>query len=379
MTQVGEQKPVLFAVLNWGMGHASRSVPLIRAFQEKGISVILAADGAAADLLQAEFPDQTIHELPSYNVRYQTRNIYWNVLRSLVTILISIWAEHQWLRAFVRKQPLRAIISDNRYGIRLSGIPSILITHQLRFFGPWAWANRIGQLAVRWWSRKYTEIWVPDWEGANALSGGMASWTFTRPPILYLGPLSRFGILSKPSAAPKVDIIAILSGPEPQRTYLERLISNQLTTIPGKHVLIRGTKQSPPPGLKHPNITCYDLLAAEELQVLVSHSIMQISRSGYSTVMDLTYSGIPALMIPTPGQIEQEFLADHLRGKGPWIFHTQDKLDIQTAYYSRAFWADIPSKRPDGKEAERAVTSFLQRLATIEARSVNPFLPEPPL
>jgi hypothetical protein len=95
--------------------------------------------------------------------------------------------------------------------------------------------------------------------------------------------------------------------------------------------------------------------------------------------MDLTCSGIPALMIPTPGQIEQLFLADYLPGKGPWLFQMQDELDIQTAFHTRESWANISSKRPDGREAERAVTSFLQRLHAVEAETVNPSLPELPL
>ncbi len=106
MMQSGEQKPVLFAVLNWGIGHASRSVPLIRALQNKGIPVILASDGVAADLLRIEFPGQIIHELPTYTIRYSRQNMYWNVLRSLWIILSAIWAEQRWIRAIIRHQPL---------------------------------------------------------------------------------------------------------------------------------------------------------------------------------------------------------------------------------------------------------------------------------
>ncbi len=362
MNAGGEQLPVLFAALNWGMGHASRSVPLIRSLQQKGIAVILASDGDAADLLRAEFPGQTVHELPSYSVRYGSRNIYWNVLRSSWSICTAIRTERKWVKTFLRQQPLRAIISDNRYGIRDSGIPSILVTHQLRFFGPWTWANWIGGWTVRWWARKFTEIWVPDWAGPDRLSGEMARWRYSRPPVKYLGPLSRFDIRAKRSGGPEVDILAILSGPEPQRTHLEGLISTQLGTLPGRHVLIRGTSRERPEELKDPAFACYDLLAAAELQTFISKSAMQISRAGYSTLMDLACSGVPALLIPTPGQIEQEYLAHHLREKGPWLFQDQDELNIREAWNTRNHWVNSHVKQPDRGEAERAITSFLQRL-----------------
>lgn len=364
MNTRGKQKPVLFAALNWGMGHASRSVPLIRALQEKRIPVILASDGVAAELLRKEFPELYIHELPSYQVRYDTDNIYWNVLRSLWSILSAIWAEHQWLRSFLRSHDLFAIISDNRYGIRSTRVPSVLITHQFRFFGPWKWANRIGEWSVRWWARKFSEIWVPDWQGDHSLSGGMANWKYTRPPVYYLGPLSRFELHVRSTDKKEFDVIVILSGPEPMRTQLEVAVDKQLKGIPGKHILIRGTRESAPAELAHPPYTRFDLLAADELNRLVALSTMQISRSGYSTVMDLTYSGIPALMIPTPGQIEQEFLAEYLWGKGPWLFQSQDKLDIQSAWLTLDTWAAIPPLQPSGKEAIQAVTSFLQRWTT---------------
>ncbi len=366
----GKQKSVLFATLNWGMGHASRSVPLIRELHKKGVPVIFASDGVAAELLRAEFPGQEVYELPSYNVRYEKRNIYVNVLRSLWNILSAIWSENLWIRSFLKKHHIQAIISDNRYGIRHSSIPSILITHQFRFYGPCKWANKIGEWSVQWWARKYTEIWVPDWSGTHSLTGDMANWKFIRPPVYYLGPLSRFNVVSVPSSDKKIDIIAILSGPEPQRTQLEIDIHNQLENIPGNHVVIRGTNEHPHPDVDNPSYIRFDLLAAEELNRLVGQSYMQISRSGYSTVMDLTYSGIPALMIPTPGQIEQEFLMVYLKDRGPWVFQMQDKLDIMAAWQTRDQWSNTKTIRPSGNEANIAITSFLKRWTTGQIRSI---------
>lgn len=363
MKTPADQRPVLFAALNWGMGHASRSVPLIRELQRQHIPLILGSDGVAAELLRAEFPDVQIMELPSYKVSYPSRNIYINVLKSVWTILLAILAERRWLRALHHETPLRAVISDNRYGLRLSGIPSVLITHQLHFNGPWAWANRIGEWSVRWWARRFTEIWVPDWAGDLSLSGGMATWKYTQPPVHYLGPLSRFPLHEHAGVKYEYDIIAVLSGPEPQRSYFEQILRHQMNGIEGRHLMVRGTREPVPVDWPEVTFEVMNILPAEQLNELVTRSTIQISRSGYSTVMDLVYSGIPALMVPTPGQIEQEYLAVYLLGKGPWCFQSQDELDVQKAWSTMKNWVQDQLIRPSGNEAEEAITSFLQRLS----------------
>jgi UDP:flavonoid glycosyltransferase YjiC (YdhE family) len=356
---------VLFAALNWGMGHASRSVPLIRELLRQGCQVTLTSDGVGADLFRKEFPAIEVLELPGYKVSYPSDNIYLNVLLSAVHIGRAIWLEHQWIKRFIRTHRVDAVISDNRYGIRVEGIPSVLITHQLRLFGRWPWANRIGEFFIRRWSRKFDEIWVPDWSGPHALTGGMAEWTFSQPTVHYLGPLSRFQPVSGLSSK-AYDLIVLLSGPEPQRSHFEEAIRKQIADIAGKHLLIRGTRDPVQSEWVHPdNLIVYDLLPAEQLQSLAAQSRMQVSRSGYSTVMDLLYSGIPALMVPTPGQFEQEFLAVHLCNRGPWVFQGQDKLDLAAAWQSLPSLSETTSMRPDGGEAQRAIQSFLGRIVNI--------------
>lgn len=326
---------VLFAVLNWGMGHASRSVPIIRKLQAQGHEVVLASDGVALELLNAEFPNLPSIELPGYNVHYPTKNIYVNVLLSTWAIIRAVRAERRWLRQYLRDNPtIDWIFSDNRYGIHSTKLPSILITHQLKLFGKWPLANCLGEWYIHKQIHYFTAVWVPDWEGVHSLTGGMADKGNIKVPVRYIGPLSRFPAsqLAPYRSEADVDILAVLSGPEPQRQYFEKAVLHQLSDIPGHHVLIRGTKT--PSDSQHPasHITIYDILPAAELFKLIVRAKMQVSRSGYSTVMDLVYSGIPALMVPTPGQFEQEFLTQWLVGKGPWIFQTQDRLDLKSAF-----------------------------------------------
>lgn len=354
---------ILFAVLNWGMGHASRSVPLIRALTVQGVQVSLASDGVAAELLRKEFPELVLHELPGYKVNYPSRNIYLNVLLSAISIMTAIRREQRWLRQLHKQQLFDAVISDNRYGIRLKGVRSVLITHQLRLYGQWSWANRIGEFFIRRWIQRYDEVWIPDWQGSDSLTGGMAEWKYERPVRHYLGPLSRFKPV-RPAAVPDKDIIAILSGPEPQRSHFERAVREQIASIPGQHVLIRGTRDKAPTHWPTPpNLQIMDLLPAEELQQWIARSKMQVSRSGYSTVMDLVYSGLPALMVATPGQFEQEFLCTFLQGKGPWTFQEQDQLQLAVAWKTLDRWKEMERKLPDASEAKRAVEAFLDRCA----------------
>jgi hypothetical protein len=353
---------ILVAALNWGMGHASRTVPLVRALQSAGVKVTLASDGVAADLLRAEFPDLEVYELPSYKVSYPTGNIYLNVLRSALNIFRAIMAESRWLKNFIKTHDIDATISDNRYGIRSHKVPAVLITHQLTLYGNWPWANRIGEFFIRIFIRRFSEVWVPDWEGDKSLTGGMAAWRYTQPPLYYVGPLSRFD--SKMiKGETNYDIAVILSGPEPQRSHFELMIRQQLCGMGGRYILVRGTREAVPSDwVRCEHVEERDLLAIDDLQAVVRQSRMQISRSGYSTVMDLVYSGIPALMVPTPGQFEQEFLCEYLLGKGPWLFQTQDTLDIPAAW--QQFLGGLPPLvgHPSGEEADLIVGSFLERL-----------------
>jgi hypothetical protein len=330
---------------------------------DKGIKVSLASDGVAADLFKKEFPDVMLYELPGYKVSYPSRNVYVNVLRSAFFIWRAILQEGRWLQRLQKQIHFDAIISDNRYGVRLNGIPSILITHQLQLYGSWAWANRIGEFFIRQWIRRFDEVWVPDWSGPESLTGGMAEWAYLQPPVYYIGPLSRFQPVSG-EGRKKYDIIAVISGPEPQRSHFEEAIRRQIASIPGNHLLIRGTREPAPEQWIHPsNTLILDLLPADDLQDLIAQSRMLIGRSGYSTVMDLVYSGIPALMVATPGQFEQEFLTIHLRDKGRWVFQQQDSLDLALA------WQDLPTcstqeqPKVDGGEAKRAIQSFMERIS----------------
>lgn len=322
---------VLIAALGWGLGHAARTAPLVRYILSKGHRVTLASDGQAAKLWREEFPDSHVHELPGYGVRYATGNLYLDLLAASPRILAAVQGERHWLGNFASADPPDLVISDNRYGSYLEKVPSILISHQLRLQGAYPWLDAVGQFLLDRWLSHFTEIWVPDRTEGESLSGTLSVRNKSIPPTHRLGILSRFQ--PSPDLNKSVDILVILSGPEPQRSIFEQKVIDQLAHIPGNHVVIRGTRQRSEKTEGHSNhVQCIDLLSAPGLQDLLDRSHMLICRSGYSSLMDLERVKLPALLVPTPGQFEQEYLATRHGAHPHWIVQRQDALDVRSAW-----------------------------------------------
>ena len=175
---------------------------------------------------------------------------------------------------------------------------------------------------------EFTECWVPDNEGAVNLAGRL-SHPKTKPsvPVKYIGPLSRF----QNSDGEEKHLLILLSGPEPQRSLLEELLTGQLRDYQKPVVLVRGLPGgSGTPDLST-NISVFDHLPAEELNKKIAESFMIISRCGYSTVMDLAAVKKKSILIPTPAQTEQEYLAKHLMKNNFALCIEQKKFKLKAA------------------------------------------------
>jgi UDP:flavonoid glycosyltransferase YjiC (YdhE family) len=338
---------VLVAPLDWGLGHATRCIPIIKELINQKCEVIIAAVGAQKAVLQGEFPFLTFVKLPGYNIIYD-KNRALTILRllgAIPKILIRIKQEKAWLRQFLESEKPDLVISDNRYGLALPGVFCVFVTHQLRIstsFGRLADAllQRINYRLIGQFSR----CWVPDIETGDGLAGTLshpARLPFT--PTRYIGLLSRFGKFSQQqrvesSAADGPELLILLSGPEPQRSLLEASIISQANgntgTIMNKGtiVLVRGLPAGGPKLAQiPPAMTVFDHLPADELEQLMSKVRLIVARSGYSTVMDLARLGKRALLIPTPGQPEQEYLGPFLAGKGRAVCVRQSAFSLQEA------------------------------------------------
>ncbi len=307
---------VLVGALDWGLGHAARSCALVRRYHDREWRVLLASAGAAGRLLRAEFPELPYYDLPAYAVRYPGRNMYLNIARQLPQLLGAAYREYRWLRRFCRRESLDLIISDSRFGLRHPAIPSVLLTHQTEpILHPVA--ASLALPVYRAVLRQFSAVWVPDYRGPERLSGRLSDPTHYRQ-VRYIGPLSRFSAYAERTTPPAAwDSVTLLSGPEPQRTRLEAELLPQLQAAAGRHLLIRGVPGSTPPpvptgGGLHILPFCY----GEELAATLAAARLVICRSGYSTLLDLRALGKPALLIPTPGQTEQEYLAGRAAGQG---------------------------------------------------------------
>jgi len=308
---------VIVAALDWGLGHATRCVPVIRALHDRGLEVVIAGNGDSLSWLRAEFPALGVLELPPYAVSYSRHgNLTLKMLRQIPRLRKVIRHEHAMLDQFVSQHGIELVISDNRYGCWSTRVPSVIITHQTTILLPpyMKWLNR----TVAWYNQKminhFTQCWIPDTPGAHSLAGKLGRFPAGAPAkFSYIGNLSRFTghATAKPSSQSKYDLIVVLSGPEPQRSILEDIILAQLSKSSLRAYIVRGVRQPPKP--LPPGIPGTDVMNTEELESLLSEAPCVLARSGYSTVMDLAKLGKKAIFIPTPGQTEQEYLARRLK------------------------------------------------------------------
>lgn len=322
---------VLVSPLHWGLGHASRSIELINYLLQQGASVVIAGGGSSGQLLRQSFPQLIFEPLPTAELCYSKRGM--SVLKIIIQLpkfYRQTKAEKQTLQFLVNKYAINLIISDNRYGLYHSQIHSIIICHQihpqlprgLAFLQPIT--NRIHRSLLS----RYTECWIPDYSTENDnLSGKLSHAPNIRAPkFKYIEPLSQFKKLAitQPQNT-DFDLLLLLSGPEPQRSILESLLLDAVKETTYKIAIVRGTtKQTNKQTNKHYTI---DLAQGELLEQLIQRSHVIICRSGYSSIMDIDRLQKKAILIPTPQQTEQEYLAKHISTKKSITVISQDNIN----------------------------------------------------
>lgn len=299
-----QKKNILISVLNWGLGHATRMIPLINLCIANGSKVVICSDGIALDYLSKAFPKLIFEKLPSYNIKYSARFNSLNLAIQFWKIPVAIHQEHKVISSIINKYTIDLIISDNRYGCYNDQIDSVLVTHQTHLFAG-KWYNFIPNNYLQRRLNKFSEIWIPDDE-ARSLSGELSKHSHKHSR--YIGPLSR---LIRKNVSKTTDILILLSGIEPQRSLLEKLLLDLKLKERYSLKWIRGTdkywtyKQDKPKEL-------LEIAHQEILNKWVNESKVVICRSGYSSIMDLVALEQQAILVPTPGQQEQMYLAKHL-------------------------------------------------------------------
>ncbi len=325
-------KRILITPLDWGLGHATRCIPVIREFERHGCEVLIAGSGDALALLRRELPDHRFFSLPGYAPRYPSNGSMTLSMAKQVPHFISvIRREHRALESLVASESVDLVISDNRYGCWSRRVPSVLITHQSNVLMP----KRFGLLqgvvrnAAARFINRFDRCWIPDFPAGDSLAGALISFgEFSfRTPTDFVGWLSRFERGEQPPET-SLDVLAILSGPEPQRSTFENALVPQLVSSSLAFRLVRGLASD---GEEPEDTRIVNVMTSADLQELIASAAIVVARSGYSTVMDMQALGKKAIFVPTPGQTEQEYIADSLMERGVAFSMRQRDLDLSLA------------------------------------------------
>jgi hypothetical protein len=306
MSSFDSSRPVvLFALLDWGMGHATRTAPLIQFAVDQGWAVHVATKGTALAFLRTQFSPEAIsfHTKPGPDITYAKRGTWMKIAAQVPEFLSSIRKETSWTAEFVARHGITHIVSDNCYGVHHPDIPCVLMSHQLQLPVP----NAVAALAstfVNKHAAQFRSVWIPDDESVG-LSGALTSH-HQLPHAEYVGILSR---LSPHAAQGNWRTVGMVSGPEPHRKLMELALLRWMKGIPGPCLLIAGR-----PGDKvevNDHVTVWPDPSAEDLAGALCGAETIVCRSGYSSLLDLAALGQRAILVPTPGQPEQLLLARH--------------------------------------------------------------------
>lgn len=304
---------ILICPLNWGLGHATRCVPIIRGLMAEGHELILAADGFPLQFLKQEFPTLRFISFPSYSIRYSKSNSQVAaMIRSFPFLVGGIIREHRWLQKLLKTEPFDRVISDNRFGLWNKNTHSIYITHQLMVKMPkkLMFLETLVHQIHKAFIKRYDECWIPDTEENGGLSGDLAHKYKLPKNAKFIGTLSRFQTIENIIPDTNYELVAVISGIEPQRSLFEKELIEKYRNVRQHTLIVSGQPMEKKKEIHIGNVTLVSHLSSTELASVFLGAKHIISRSGYSTIMDLDVLNClhKAEFIPTPGQTEQEYL-----------------------------------------------------------------------
>jgi spore coat polysaccharide biosynthesis predicted glycosyltransferase SpsG len=356
-----KSKKILIAPLDWGLGHATRCITIIHYLEKMNCDITIAASGKTEALLKNEFPHLSYFNLSGYEIVYSKskRLLPFKILIQIPKVLKIIKFEHQWLKKTLQQNHFDAVISDNRYGFFSKDCISVFITHQLKIkTGINAPGKILQQINYRYINH-FTECWVPDAEGNINIAGELSHpESLPAIPVKYIGPLSRFKRNGNNKTAFKW--MVIISGPEPQRSIFEQKIFEAASTTNENFLIVRGLPGEKETDFSYSNCTVFNHLNTTEMQQALQSSEFVISRCGYTTVMEILSMQKKSILIPTPGQTEQEYLAAHL-SKQNWAYTFEQEEDF-TLHFSKAgkYIYNLPDI--DAQLHETILKNFVQSL-----------------
>lgn len=364
---------ILVAPLDWGLGHATRCIPIVHELIRQGCEPVIATSGPQARLLSLEFPNLSFVDLKGYNVSYSRGGsiaMALSMLRQSRKIMRAISLEHDWLKTASAEFKLDGVISDNRFGLWHESLPSAFLTHQLSIAAPIL--RRSLQSRNYRFINRFSECWVPDVKEEGGIAGDLSHPDqLPKIPVHYVGPLSRFSPSQIQSE--KERLLILLSGPEPQRTILEEKILAEIRDYEGTATLVRGLPANERLIPSSEKLQFFNHLGTDELSKEIQRASLVICRSGYSTIMDLMALRKESFLIPTPGQTEQEYLAGHLSDKGFAPFISQRKFALQKAIELSKEYNYAPLERmySDGINLRGVMKNFLEKIRSSKKETIS--------
>ncbi|MFH0865092.1 MAG: glycosyltransferase [Bacteroidota bacterium] len=360
------KKNILICPLDWGLGHATRCVPIIREFMEKGANVILAASNRPLAFLKKEFPDLAFIDFPGYNIRYpRNSSMAFSMLRSALRITKAIRGERKLLDKIIRENKIDIVVSDNRFGLYNKKAYCIYMTHQVMIKCPpsLTFLEYFLYRKHRSYITKYNECWIPDFEEGMSLSGILSHKYAAHKNTFFVGPLSRFSpITNEEKKTDKIcDVMVILSGPEPQRTIFEAIVINQALSIKKlKLLIVRGITEDECESRYTENVRMISHLETVAMRKAIIESELVICRPGYSSIMDLALLNKKAVFVPTPGQTEQEYLAKFYYQRNLFFYMKQKKFHLEECIIKSDFYQGMSIKTNLSQLSER-INFLLER------------------
>jgi len=321
---------IIFGICSWGLGHATRSLPIIRKFIREGDEVTVVSFGRALTLLRNELGERVnFAELSDYQPpsTLNPRRLVLDAFLSTPEYLFAMKREHRFVEKLLNDGKIDAIFSDNRFGFYSINAPSYFMTHQLRILNPLDFRvlESGSEIFNRWFLERSAGVIVPDFK-ENGLSGRLSHGlsVIDEDRLNYIGVLSDFTYRPVPQ---DLDVFVSVSGFEPQRSVFEELVLTQMAGFGRSSVVSLGR---PAETEMRGNVRVQGLSSKEEQEVLLNRAKVVVSRSGYSTLMDLCVLQKKALLIPTPGQTEQEYLAAYSMGRQNYHCVSESELSISS-------------------------------------------------
>ncbi len=356
-------KNILICPLDWGLGHATRCIPIIRKLCNADANVIIGADRRPCALLKKEFPLLTMIRMPGYEVEYShSSSMALKMIRQVPRIIRMINVEHRQLQKIIRQYGIDLVISDGRFGLWNKTVPCVYMTHQVMVKFPLSMKllEPVFYLLHRRQAHRYTECWIPDYSGGRNLTGDLSHKYKPPANAYYIGPQTRFsdeissetGFQAKnnsPQQPEKIDLLVILSGPEPQRTIFEEIVIEQARMIPSlKTLILQGLTDKKETRQVTDNIRIESHISTQEMNVAILNAGMILTRPGHTTIMDLAMLHRRAILVPTPGQTEQEYLAKKFMRNQEFYYENQTNFNLARALENVKKYDGV--KVPEGSE-----------------------------